>query len=431
MRYAPHDLFFHTACFFLIGVLVASGTAAFTTPNAQILFIILATTLAAGILWLFNTLRLLPFTAIILLGVGYYLVYDSYRQNPAIAFNKEIIITGVVKDARHHLDSQELTLENRVKIYADRYPEFSYGDRIELPGAVQRSHTPFTAGTVNARYKKITLINKHNGNKIKEKLLAIKNAFENNLKKLLPHEQAAFLSGLTVGDTAEFSKKFTNELRRSGTTHLVALSGSNISYIVKLIAGILGYCMIRRSTFWPTIGIILLFVIMAGAESSLIRAAIMGLITLMAERYERNKNTRNAMTAAATIMVLYNPKLLVFDLGFQLSFLALAGITYIKPLFQKLPEKARTFFLADELYTALSAQAAVMPLLAITIGRTVPWSFIPNVLILPVIPPTIIIGFMVGILGFISPLIAFIPAWVVSILLRYEMEIIRLFAFAS
>lgn len=430
-RIPLHDVFFYAAGFFLSGVAIASATATFITFSVQIIFIIITISSSALTLWIGGKQTFIPFTLCMLLGAGYYLAYNSYHQNPTLPFNKEIKIAGIVRDAEHHFNSQELTLENRVKIYADRYPEFNYGDRIEFTGIVTKTHSPFLTGTINARFKKITLVGSGNGNKLKEKLLALRKKFERNLKEVLPHEQAAFLSGLTVGTTEEFSSIFKNDLLKSGTSHIVALSGSNITIIVNIIAGILGYFFVRRAIFWPTVLIITLFVIMTGAESSLMRAAVMGIILLAANHYERLPSFRNAITFAALIMIIYNPKLLIFDLGFQLSFLALLGIAYIKPMFEKkVGEIARLPFI-NELFMTLSAQLAVTPLLIIKTGTVAPWSIIPNLLVGGAVPWTMGAGFITGIAGFISPLLAFFPALVTSILLQYEMAIIHLFAFGG
>ncbi len=431
MRYQLYDLFFYTAGFFLVGVLTASATAAFITLSAQIIFIVLATSSIALALWMRGKSTLIPFTLLMLAGGGYYLSYDAYHINPSIIFNKQTTITGIIIDARHHFDSQELTLETKIKIYADRYPEFNYGDRIAVTGIVQKSRSPLLTGSVNAYHAKIKLLGTRNGNIIKEKLLALRNAFENNLKNVLPHEQAAFLSGLTVGATEEFSKEFKDDLLKSGTTHIVALSGSNITLITWFVGGILGYFLPRRTVFWPTISIITLFVIMTGAEASLVRGAVMGSIMLAANQYERIKSFRNAITAAAFIMILYNPKLLAFDLGFQLSFLTMLGIAYIQPWLEERSGRIRNVPFADGFFATIAAQIAVMPLLIIKTGNIAPWSFIPNMLIVPAIPSTMGAGFITGILGFISPLIAFFPGLLVTVLLQYEMAIIHLFAFGG
>lgn len=431
MAISLHDRFFYLAGFFLTGVVFASATEPFITLAPKLIFILLAAILTAGILRISGKIHLLPFALMLVLGSGYYLAYGAYRKNPSIIFNRPTTIAGVIADARYHLDSQELTLDNNITIYADRYPAFNYGDRIEVKGIVKPSRSLLKAGMVNARYAAIKLISHDNGNTIKEKLLAIRRAFENNIKKVLPREQAAFLSGLTVGTTEEFSGVFKDDLLKSGATHLVALSGSNITLIVWFIGMGLGYIMPPRKTFAPTIGIIMLFVIMAGAESSLVRAAVMGVIMLAAKQYERTRNFRNAITAAALLMVLYNPRLLAFDLGFQLSFLAMLGIAYIEPWLAERSGKIKNWLFARAFFTTIAAQAAVMPLLIIKTGNIAPWSFIPNMLLLPFIPWTMGLGFITGAIGFAASPLAFIPALAVSIFLRYEMAIIHFFAFSG
>lgn len=430
MQLPLHDRFFYTAAFFLIGIAAASTTEPFIGAAPKIMFIIIAAVLAACMLWLFHKTCLLPFMFALILGSGYYLAYGAYYENNSIIFNKPIAIAGIVTDARHHIDSQELILDNNITIYADRYPAFEYGNRIELKGAVKPPRSPLRAGTVNARYAKITPISRGNGNAIKEKLLMIRRIFEVNLKKALPHEQAAFLSGLTVGTTEEFSADFKRDMMLSGTSHLTALSGSNITIIISYITFLLQYIVPRRKIFWPTILIIILFVIMTGAESSLVRAAIMGIILLAARQYERLQNARNAIIAAAFGMVLYNPHLLAFDMAFQLSFLAIMGITYIQPRLEVKIGRFKKWPVVREGCATLAAQAAVMPLLLIRAGTVALWSIIPNILISLAMPLTMLLGFLTGVLGFIAAPLALIPAFAVTILLQYEMALIHLFAFA-
>ncbi len=424
-----HDRFFYTAAFFLMGVMFASATEPFITLTPKIIFIMLAAILAAGIIWLCNKTRLLPFTLILIIGSGYYYAYDAYHANPVIVFNKPTIVQGVITDARHHIDSQELTLDSDITIYADRYPTLDYGDRIELHSIIKPPRSPLRAGTVSARYAKIKLISRGNGNAIKEKLLGVRRAFENNIKKVLPREQAAFLLGLTVGTTEEFSANFKKEMLLSGTSHLTALSGSNITIIISYITFLLRYILPRRKIFWPTILIIILFVVMTGAESSLVRAAIMGFILLAARHYERLENSRNAITAAAFGMTLYNPHLLAFDMAFQLSFLAVLGITHIQPRLEAKTGAFKEWRIVREACATIAAQAAVMPLLLIGAGAVAPWSIIPNILISLAMPLTMLLGFITGTLGFLAAPLALIPAYAVTILLEYEMAIIHLFAF--
>ena len=107
------------------------------------------------------------------------------------------------------------------------------------------------------------------------------------------------MAGITLGERAEFSKEFKEAMSKSGTTHLVALSGYNITILVLAVAYVLNFFASRRLVFWLTLLIIIGFVAMTGAEASVVRAAIMGGIVLLAKRANRLYSFRNAIVIAA------------------------------------------------------------------------------------------------------------------------------------
>jgi ComEC/Rec2-related protein len=382
-RMPAHETFFWGAFFFLVGTLIASATIGFPSTPLRFVFIGIATALALTAAYVLKK----PYTLLallIMLGGAYCILYDIHRQSVPVTFDRETKIEGVIAQAEQHLDYQELRLENDIRIHTDKYPLFTYGDRIAFTGTIKKSKSPLVRGYVNSYRTNIKIISRNEGTIIKERLYVIKAAFESNLKKVLPSEKAAFLSGLTMGSTAEFTKSFLADLRTSGTTHLVALSGSNVSGIIYTLMLALTWVLPRKKIFWPALFIITLFVLMTGAEASLVRAAIMNGIVLVSSHYERTESIRNAIIAAAFIMALWNPLTPAFDLGFQLSFAAILGIAYLRPFIKKYsPWKNKDFL------TAIAAQTAVMPVLAITVGHANPLAIIPNMLIVLAIPTTV------------------------------------------
>ena len=217
----------------------------------------------------------------------------------------------------------------------------------------------------------------------------------------------------------------------SGTTHLVALSGQNITIIVIAISSFFGFFSRRKSVFWLTLLIITFFVLMTGAEASVVRAAIMGGIILLAKQISRIHSMRNVIAVAAFIMVLYNPQVLRFDFGFQLSFAALIGIVYFSPTIKKIFKmKEGEGFLGwrENFLTTTSAQLAVLPLILINFSNFSPLSLLANILILEAIPLTMIFGFALGAIGFISLPMAIIFSWFVNLFLIYELAIIDIFS---
>lgn len=256
-----------------------------------------------------------------------------------------------------------------------------------------------------------------------------KSEVESNIEKVLDRQKADFLNGLILGDRQSFSKEFRDDLNKSGTTHLVALSGYNIAVIILALNGFLGAFFSRRFIFIPVVFAIIAFVAMTGAASSVVRAAIMAGLILLAEKTDRLYNTRNAIAAAALLMTLANPQIIVFDWGFQLSFAAVLGLIYFRPWLMKIFGKEQGFLSWKEnLLTTTSAQIAVLPLLIWHFGYFSPFSLLTNVLILEAIPLTMFIGFLIGALGFFSYSLSLIAGWFAALLLGYEIFIIKFFA---
>jgi len=415
-----HDLFFWLASFFLIGVFFAS--------LINLLGAVVAALLLAVIFLFFDKRSLAALALFVIVGAGYYWFFD-YRQN-----QKPLQPEGTITVIKLHQNYQELIVAGQLKIIAPRQPQYQYGDYIKAEGEIKKSRWPLLRGRMS--YPKIKVIAKNQGHRLKATLINFRLAFENNLKKVLPIEKAALLTGITLGSIEEISKKLDKAMKASGTTHITALSGSNLNIIIALVANTMLYVfrLPKRRGFWLTIAVIIAFVIMTGAEASLLRAAIMGFIILLSQQVERIFSLRNALASAALLMVFFNPKILTFDLGFQLSFLAILGLGYLQPLLEKnfrrqegLPSPLKNY-LHHYLWPTLSAQLAVLPLLLIKFKFFNPLSIIANILILPIIPHTMMLGFVVGSLGFVSYNVSLIAAWLANILLTYEIWIINLFA---
>ncbi len=392
-----HDFFFWSAVFFLIGIFFAS----LTTPTGAII----AAALLAAIFLYFDRRQLALLALLAILGSGYYFTFDYLEKRQPLE------ATGIAVNVKQHLNYQELILDNKLKVITGRHPQYYYGDEIIARGEIKKSRSPLLRGVMS--YPEIEIIDTDAGHPLKAALVKLRLAFENNLKNILPQEKSALLSGLTVGTTGEISKNFNEEMKASGTTHITALSGQNLA----IITGALGAVF----NFWLILLLIIAFVIMTGAEASLVRAAIMGTAGLLANRMERPHSFRSIITLAALVMVIFDPKILTFDLGFQLSFLAALGLTYIQsPTKNKLVNKY--------IWPTVAAQAAVLPLLLIKFSRFNPLSIIANVLIAPVIPLTMGLGLAAGAAGFIFQPLALFLAWFANIFLSYEMAIIRIFA---
>ncbi|MEK9154961.1 MAG: ComEC/Rec2 family competence protein [Patescibacteria group bacterium] len=441
-----HDFAFYSIIFFIIGVFLASLETSFY-------FILFAAFLTAALFLFFNfyfnfdkKLKLISLLSlIIILGAFYYNFYDAYQtKNIAIIFNQKIIFKGTIADYPERGSQQKLIVKlqkpfnGKILAQLKAYPAYNYGDLIEIEGIIKlpepedyKNYLKKDGISGIIKFPKINLISENHGSFAKNYLFKLKEEVVLNFQKTLPLEKAAFLSGITLGERAEFSPEFKENMAKSGTTHLVALSGYNITIVTIAIGAFFGYFLNKKITFWLTIITIIAFVIMTGAEASVVRAAIMGAIILLAKQIGRVHSVRNAIAVAAFIMILINPRVLSFDLGFQLSFLALIGIIYFSPIieeFFKLREESGILGWRENFLATISAQAMALPLLLVNFESFSLTSVLANVLILGLIPITMFLGFLMAVFGFLSIHLATIIGWIANLFISYELLIIDIFS---
>jgi competence protein ComEC len=436
-----HEIFFWAACFFLAGVLIAGIAEGF--ENKILISAIFILLILSVLLFLaFSNYQLLSYMIAVLgifmfAGAGYYFVFDYFKQDSRIVFDSPVEFTGVITKAEQRLNSQILRI-NDIQIIASRYPRFEYGDEIKVRGIIKKPAGEFVnyfkkegiAGLMS--FPQIDALSQGKASTIKGTLFKIKSFFETSFKKVLPFEQAVFLSGLTLGSTAEFSDEFKEKMRLTGTTHLVALSGYNISVIIRYVGGFLSAWWISRKLKLPlSVLVVIGFVVMTGAEPSVVRAAIMAMILLLADQMGRVPYIPNIIVTAALVMVLINPKILAFDIGFQLSFMALIGIIYLEPwLRKKFRVKNEPGFLGwrTHFWSTTSAQLAVMPIIVYYFGFVSPVSIVTNVLLLEFIPITMGLGFLIAFAAIASYRLSWIIALLAQAFLGYELTIINFFS---
>lgn len=258
------------------------------------------------------------------------------------------------------------------------------------------------------------------------KLFKIKELFENAVNHSLPEPYAAYTNGILLGSRQDIPQSIKDAFSRTSTSHILAISGYNITIIAEALLAVLVLVMRRRRAFWISVIVILLFTILTGASASVVRAAIMGLLLLFANGYGRLYDARNGITLAAGLMVFLNPFILVFDIGFQLSFLAVLGLIYFYPVLEsrakKLPEIAG---LKESLLMTISAQMLVFPLIIYYFNQFSLVSLPANILVLPLMPLTMLSGFLTGTGGLIfAPLGRAVGlfAWGLG---SYQLEVIK------
>lgn len=344
-----------------------------------------------------------------------------------------------------------------------RFPAYRMGDELRVEGTIERPENYGAFDYVSylrrdgivalMSFPKAEKISEGKGNTLLLVLSRIKRAFEKNIDTALPEPHAAFMKGLLLGERASLPADVTESFKLSGVSHIVALSGYNITLVGRsLMNGLLWLTLPFLISFWIAVATIILFVLMTGAAASVVRAGVMGLLVLIAQKEGRAYHITNALAFAGAAMIFHNPYILRFDAGFQLSFLATVGLVYLSPRVEHRLDRARAklSFGSGKLSLArrqkkdangpeilglkkifvetLSAQLMVLPLLIYLFGSVSLISPLANLAVLIVVPYAMGAGAIAGTLGFLSPVLAVVAGWGAWIILEYQLRAIGFFA---
>ena len=168
---------------------------------------------------------------------------------------------------------------------------------------------------------------------------------------------------------------------------------------------------------------------MTGGSATVIRASAMALLVVLAKATRRQYDITRALIIVGLFMIIQNPKILVFDSSFQLSFLATLALIYVSPIVEKKLQFITPRFKLREFATAtISTQIFVLPLLLYKMGELSLVGLPVNILILAFIPLTMLFGFLAGALSFISVAISLPFAFASYALLSYELKVVEIFS---
>jgi len=362
----------------------------------------------------------------------------------------KIIVTGIIFDEPDVRDtSQKIKVkvsDSLVLVTTKRYPEYEYLDKVKFTGELE---TPMVTDDFNYKnyllkdriysvmnFPKVELISqKHQYNifsYLYEKILFLKQKLYQSIQEISLPPHSLILQGIILGNNKNMTQSLRNDLSNSGLRFLTAISGVHVIILSAILVSFLmffGLGRIYASSF--SLIFVWLYIVITGFSASGIRAAIMGSIFIFAGVLGRQNTSSRTIVLAAALMLLQNPLLLIYDIGFQLSFMASLGIIYLKPLFDQLfkkifKEKLKEFF--DILSATFSAQIFILPLIVYNFGTISLSAPITSILILPMMPWILSFGFIFSGAGILSKLlgqILYIPCWV---LITYFLKIMEFFS---
>lgn len=326
-------------------------------------------------------------------------------------------------------------IDTKVLAVAPLFPEVHYGERVTVTGRMVTPEPFATDGGREFRYDRflakdgvfalieraeLEVTGPREGfiTQTRGVFADLKNGFLESLAAALPEPQASLAGGLVAGGKQGLGDALLDAFIRSGLVHIVVLSGYNVMIVAEAVMRMLSVFP-RRIAATGALLTIAAFVLAAGAGAASVRAGVMAGIALFARATYRTYDALRALIAAGLVMLLWNPLLLAYDPGFQLSFVATAGLILGAPIVEKKLAFVRNEFMREIASSTIAAQIAVLPLLLYQNGLFSLVALPANLLVLPVVPLAMAFSALAGIAGFLTPAIAPVIGVPAYVLLAY------------
>ena len=327
-------------------------------------------------------------------------IFFHFSTQDHLAEGTKIRVNGRVSSEPYKYDSAQSVFVGGYYSYLPLYPEVEYGDSVTIEGIVD--------GRKLRGPKLISL------NKTTSPLLAFRKSLLNVYQSSLPQDHAALVGGMTIGSKGLITTKFREQLKNTGTAHVVVASGMNVAMVAGfLINLLLGFLKRNQALIIAFIGI-WIYAFIAGFDAPIIRAAIMASLTFSAQKIGRMNYAWRTLAITVGVMLLVLPEWIT-DLGFLLSVSATTSLM----LFESKIRNRIGFvprFIREDLSTTLAAQILVSPLLYIYFGKVVLIAPLINAMVLWTVPVVTMMGMLAGVVG-----IMFFPAGQAMLYLIYPL----------
>lgn len=247
------------------------------------------------------------------------------------------------------------------------------------------------------------------------------------MNRFIPEPQASLLAGMLFGVRSSLPTALREDLIRSGTLHIISLSGMNIAIIIHLTVTTLSLVLSKRVTYVLTVLFIIGFVWFVGPSPTIVRAGCMGVLTLVALTFGRQQHALFFLLVTTLVLVLTVPAWRT-DISLYLSSGATLGLLLFGPRTQ--PQSTRSLWrflvqvISTDLRTTLAAQVFTTPILMVSFHRVSLISPLANVLISWIVAPITVLGLIFSVCAVVIPPLAIPLAWALWLLLSYVVWIV-------
>lgn len=391
---------------FLCSLILGVGLGSIFKIDLQTYFyaLLFAFILATVVLLVSKNFGLIIFAIIAGTAFGYWYVERSFFGNEYEEYlNQEIDTEGIVAtDPSIKENGQVIILQPdgytqfiRASPYTSN-PEIKKGDRVWIRGEVQmpENFSGFDYIGYLQRYEVYAVLKKPRVIVLQRAalgwrtpLLKIRQYVENKTK-IYSEAEGGLILGMLIGQQQRIPDDVKDAFKTTGLTHIVAVSGFNMTIIVSALGTLVVY-LGRRTSNILSIMIVFGFVVITGASASVVRAAIMATLMVVAQLLGRQYASLYALLIVCSIMVLQNPRIVLWDIGFQLSVAATFGVLIAFSI--RKPDAPQTF-LGDTLRPTLGAIIMTAPIIAIHFGTFSVIAPMANLVVLPFVSWIMLFG---------------------------------------
>lgn len=376
------------------------------------------------------------------------------------AGDKYVKITGSVADEpsrtdefyRFTLKAKEVTVKGRsyktsgyVSVFVKNSNQsLNYGNKIavrgKLSGIISTSNPGISSfGDLMARRKincqiftydaDVNVIGRSIGNPVKYLSIIIKDKLISVIQSTVTEPYASLLGSIIFGSQASpLSDELQDNYRTAGVIHLLVVSGTQVSIIMSVVLAMCKFAGFSRNVkmFVVTFANII-FAVIVGAGPSIIRAAVMSEAALVANIFERENDFYNSLSLSALVLLMSDP-LSLFDIGFQLSFVATWALFYVSPAIEERLTERLPKFLAGAIALSIAPTITTTPIILYNFGQVSFVSVISNFLIVPWVEITVIMGFASTLIGLIFLPLAYVLNNTLTVILAILNGIVYFFA---
>ena len=323
---------------------------------------------------------------------------------------------------------------NKFILYLPHGDELKKGTVINLSGEFNLPDLARNTGGFNYRrylnsqkiYGVIRAKNYYVSNLAKFNLIYyIQDEISKSFARLFPKNEMGLIIGMMIGETKDISEDVLENFKTTGITHLIAVSGSNVVYVVVLVQFLFKKFFGKRATYFISIFFLILFMLISGASASVCRATLMIILSICADIFFLKSDTFSNILTSAFILILLNP-LVIYDVGFILSFGGTLGIVLLSKDFTKFFKKSGK--LNETLSVTCSAQLILAPIMMYYFNTFSILSIVTNIIVVPISGSITILGFAVFIISKISFPIAKLIANSLYVLATFTIWVANIFS---